>query len=168
MDAPYSYAKTKSDYIKRFLSRVSSPDKNGCQFWVGNIEVSGYGVFHYKGKEVKAHKFYYEVVLNNGKVKHGLELGHYCQEEGATCNHKNCVVHTRPMTRSENFMMDNWGDYRYNVVVPTRWVVPIINFYKRNKQKYTLKQIADELTRLGYPTKPSTISHWMRGRRKFN
>ena len=154
--------------VERFWERVSGPDENGCRFWLVYKSIDGYGRFWYKDKVVNAHRFYYEVVLGNGKVSEGFELGHYCEEVGATCNHKHCVVHVRPMTRSENRLMDLSGERHPAARVPDRWIQPIVEFYKRNKGKITQKQIAAELTKYGFITDHRSVSNWLTGASRNN
>jgi hypothetical protein len=58
----------------RFWEKVSTSD--GCWEWLGATGDRGYGVFRYKGKNVRAHKFAYE--LRHGVVPAGLFVCHRC------------------------------------------------------------------------------------------
>ena len=80
---------------ERFKAKVAHAD-NGCWIWLAGND-GKYGVFYTGGtpKNVKAHRFSYE--LHIGPIPQGLDLDHLCRT-------KLCVnpAHLEPVTRSEN------------------------------------------------------------------
>jgi hypothetical protein len=82
---------------ERFWAKVERrPD--GCWVWTSTLGGGGYGTFSIggrQGRQVKAHRFAYEIV--RGEIPEGLDLDHLCRVRA-------CVNpdHLEPVTRSEN------------------------------------------------------------------
>lgn len=83
----------------RFWIRVQTSDD--CWIWTGHLDVGGYGVLHVrlpdgKYKDVKAHRFAYELLI--GPLPSGLFLDH------VECDNRRCVNpgHTIPTTIKAN------------------------------------------------------------------
>lgn len=82
--------------VKRFESYYSLNDK-GCWQWEGSTNHLGYGVFYYRRKVVKSHRFSYE--LHKEKIPTGLVIDHLCRNRG-------CVnpEHMEAVTQQENIL----------------------------------------------------------------
>ena len=65
----------KQNFKKRFFKYIKKTES--CWIWIGDIEVSGYGRFWYKGKTQKAHRLAY-TKLKKKKIKKGLLICHKC------------------------------------------------------------------------------------------
>jgi HNH endonuclease len=76
----------------RFWRFVEKSDT--CWTWTG-AKVRGYGYFRLEGKQRKAHRVSYELLV--GPISEGLTLDHLCQNKG-------CVnpQHLEPVTSGEN------------------------------------------------------------------
>ena len=83
------------DEVSRFWSRVQKGSDGECWLWIGGRFASGYGRFWTGGKDVRAHKLMYELMV--GPVPEGTELRH-------TCDRKICVNPTHLIlgTHTEN------------------------------------------------------------------
>ena len=81
--------------IERFWAKVDKPDNGGCWNWLGYRNEKGYGYFYYRGHDIRAHRFSYE--LASGAIPDGLEIDHLCRNTS-------CVnpAHLDVVTRSEN------------------------------------------------------------------
>jgi hypothetical protein len=84
---------TYSDTLPRFMARVNKTDT--CWLWTRGINSKGYGLFHFRARDVLAHRFAYEALV--GPVPDGLELDHLCRV-------RHCVnpQHLEPVTRRVN------------------------------------------------------------------
>lgn len=161
---PHFVKHIRGDDIARFWSRVSPPDENGCRHWTGAKNFKGgYGAFRCKDRHWVAHRYYYEVILGK-KVPEGMELGHYCEEEGADINNKSCICHVRPMTRSENLMMDRAGERNKKGNIPDNLAKDIITFYKRNKGKVLQREIVEMVRKEGFHINQQAIASWVTGK----
>jgi|SRR5665213_3477111 len=67
-------ARPKEDIEERFWRFVSKTQ--GCWFWIGGKFRSGYGQFHVEYKNLKAHRFSYE--LHVGAIPEGMLVCHHC------------------------------------------------------------------------------------------
>ena len=162
MDVPakvYSGIRNKPN----FMDNLTEPDSNGCQFWTGVINAHGYGRFKEYGKDWYSHRYYKEVILGE-PIEEGKILMHTCRSNGASCNHKKCVVHTKVATHKENLNdYDTIGENHGSASVPDRWIPIIVRFYNKHPS-CTQMDIADYLTNLGFPTVQPTISCWINGK----
>lgn len=79
--------------VSKFWDRV---DQEGeCWLWMGGKISSGYGAFHFQGRQILAHRFSYQIA--NGLIPKGLEIDHLCRVT-------NCVRpdHLEAVTHKEN------------------------------------------------------------------
>lgn len=92
----------------RFWSHVDRRDEHQCWPWTSTITDEGYGVFQVGGRQVKAHRYSYE--LEHGPIPDGLDLDHQCHNRDAGCHanaaclHRRCVnpAHAEPVTKAIN------------------------------------------------------------------
>jgi hypothetical protein len=96
--------KARSIYIKNHDKKLSTPayivdSETGCHLWQRGLTSAGYGWMTVDGKNVLAHRYYYE--LQKGPIPDGLELDHV-RDRG--CLHRRCinVDHLEPVTHAEN------------------------------------------------------------------
>lgn len=87
---------------ERFWAKVdkeSSPD--GCWLYFGFLDKDGYGVFRVGEKNVRAHRFSYE--LATGSIPDGLTIDHVVNNG---CTNRNCVnpSHLEPVTTRINIL----------------------------------------------------------------
>jgi hypothetical protein len=68
---------------------------SGCILWLGSLYENGYGVLHYKGMNLKAHRANYE--LTHGSVPDGMVLDHLCRVRSCIR-----VDHLEVVTQREN------------------------------------------------------------------
>lgn len=92
---------------ERFWKHVAVRGPGECWQW-DKPHMFGYGVFRIEGKNLKAHRVAYELLI--GPIPDGLTLDHECHnrdkscEGGRTCPHRACVnpSHLRPVTMATN------------------------------------------------------------------
>lgn len=79
--------------IERFILKIKQSDS--CWIWIGTKDSSGYGQFGYNKKNVRAHRFSYELFIDN--IPDGLIIDHLCRN-------RLCVnpKHLEPVTYKEN------------------------------------------------------------------
>jgi len=64
--------------IDRFEAQYIPEPNSGCWLWIGSISGrNNYGAFSVHGKDLRAHRFSYE--LYKGKIPKGLVLDHLCR-----------------------------------------------------------------------------------------
>lgn len=82
------------DEVDRFWSKVALRPV-GCWLWLGGTTVEGYGRFHLPGREVRAHRYAYELLV--ATIPAGKTLDHLCGWPA-------CVrpSHLEPVTNAEN------------------------------------------------------------------
>lgn len=79
--------------------------KTGCWEWRGVLNSDGYGSIKRNGRNMKAHKYIYE--LAKGNVPHGLELDHLCKNKKCVNpDHLEIVNHTENMRRAKSVKLD--------------------------------------------------------------
>ena len=68
---------------------------NDCWYWALAYDVKGYGRAWFSGRQHKAHRLVYELLI--GKIPEGLELDHLCRN-------RLCVnpSHLEPVSHAEN------------------------------------------------------------------
>src|SRR5262245_35202412 len=78
----------------RFWRNVAVGSGGGCWMWTGAASSSGYGYISSNEKQLRVHRFAYEMLA--GSIRPGLELDHLCRE-------KLCVnpLHLEPVTTRE-------------------------------------------------------------------
>lgn len=85
----------KDRAIKRLTRKIVI--KNGCHLYSGCLGYSGYGIFTYRRKHIKAHRAAY--MLFSGDIPMGMHVLH-------SCDVRNCInpAHLRLGTQVENNM----------------------------------------------------------------
>jgi hypothetical protein len=85
----------KEDLLLRFGDKVLIGD--GCWEWLGSHHERGYGTFWNGEKNVKAHRWLYELLV--GPIPEGFEPDHLCRNTA-------CVrpSHLEPVTHVENVL----------------------------------------------------------------
>lgn len=78
---------------QRFLTHLKKTET--CWFWTARVNTSGYGTFSAGRRSVLAHRFAYEMWVD--EVPDGLFLDH-------TCTNRNCAnpAHLRVVTKKQN------------------------------------------------------------------
>ncbi len=66
------------DPESRFWLNVKKSD--GCWWWTASADKDGYGRFRANGKQVRAHRYSYE--LHNGPIPDGMHVCHTCDNPG--------------------------------------------------------------------------------------
>lgn len=88
-----------AEELARFRGKtVETP--TGCWLWQGPLDRDGYGTFHFRRRNRRAHRVGY--FLLNGPIEPGLVINH-------TCRNRNCVnpQHLEAVTASESAMKDS-------------------------------------------------------------
>ena len=83
--------------ILTLFDRTTLPlDLDQCWDWTGS-KVRGYGIFMWRGRNIAAHRFAFELL--RGPVPDGLDLDHLCRR-------RHCVNpwHLEPVTRRVNLL----------------------------------------------------------------
>ena len=80
--------------MDRFMDKIIMEPNTGCWLFSGHLDIGGYGVFWFNGKNRKAHRFAYEAEV--GAIPDGLFLDHTCRTRSC-CNPR----HLRPCTMFE-------------------------------------------------------------------
>jgi hypothetical protein len=132
--------KTMSDE-ERFLSHTNKNGENGCWNWTGALYQNGYGVFTYRYRAVKVHRYSYR--LYRGQIPEGLEVCH-------TCDNKKCVnpehlflgTQQDNMTDMVNKGRSLTGEKGTNTKLTWEQVREIRKLYKTGKHsQYTLADL---------------------------
>lgn len=71
-------------YEQRFWAKVLKTDS--CWLWQGRKNDNGYGLMLVDGKNVRAHRFAYELLV--GPIPEGLDLDHV---RARGCTNRHCV-----------------------------------------------------------------------------
>lgn len=81
------------DPIQRLTDSTEFTDT--CWIWLGNLSASGYSLIKVDGKQTKAHRYFYELFIDN--IADGLTIDHLCRN-------KRCVnpEHLEPVSNREN------------------------------------------------------------------
>jgi hypothetical protein len=85
----------------RFVEKTAS-----CWEWRGARNPEGYGQFHRRNKQVRAHRFAYELLV--GPIPEGLVIDHLCRNHGCVNPaHLEAVTVHENMVRGEGPAADN-------------------------------------------------------------
>ncbi len=84
-------------YPSRALENYAPEPNSGCWLWLGKVADTGYGKASLAGREVYAHRLFYETHV--GPILPGLTLDHLCRV-------RLCVnpAHMEPVTRAQNVL----------------------------------------------------------------
>ena len=87
-------------YSGKKLEDMYRVDHKGCWRFLGSIQYQGYGKIKRGGRNVAAHRYFYEKLV--GQIPNGLTLDHLCEV-------KDCVNpnHLKPATIWENSSRGN-------------------------------------------------------------
>lgn len=87
---------------ERFWGKVEKTD--GCWLWSAGRDSGGYGSFYLNGRDTKAHRVSYELLV--GPIPSGMDIDHRCFNRG-------CVnpAHLRAVTRKQN-IENHQGPFR--------------------------------------------------------
>jgi hypothetical protein len=90
----YPVRRDRATEIARVLGYVD-PQQGGCWYWTGARDWKGYGVTHWFGQQLMAHRVVYEFLV--GPIPEGLHVDHLCSVP-------RCVNpdHLEPVTAQEN------------------------------------------------------------------
>ncbi len=72
-----------TDPVERFWSKVERSTVEACWLWKAGLFSDGYGVFRLAGRNLRAHRFAYEIA--KGAIGPGLVVMHAC-DEPRCCN----------------------------------------------------------------------------------
>lgn len=73
---PHIKSEKKSTDIERFILSYKKNNETNCFEWIKSINDSGYGMFTYNKKRLRAHRFIYEIT--NGKIPEKMFICHRC------------------------------------------------------------------------------------------
>lgn len=84
----------KPTAVERFWAKMERQG-DGCWLWMAGRNRGGYGTFYVDGRDVKAHRYAYELLV--GPIPEGLVIDHLCRTRA-------CVnpSHLDPVTAEEN------------------------------------------------------------------
>jgi len=82
---------------ERFWGKVARGDSDECWLWSGALNEHGYGLLWLNGRQVRAHRYAYELLV--GPIPKRLTLDHLCRN-------RSCVnpAHLDPATLRENIL----------------------------------------------------------------
>ena len=136
-------------------------DEHGCWIWQRALNAYGYGVIWNGEKNMSGvHIVAWE--LKNGPVPEGEEVMHICERGRHGCCNPD---HLETGPHKEN--MNAWnctGDRHPNAVVPDCIVEDVKRRYRAGG--VSQRELARELTKLGYPTGKTTVAYWCRGKNR--
>jgi hypothetical protein len=87
--------------VERFTAKYQV-NEDGCWIWTAGINSEGYGSFWDGKRNVRAHRFSYELAVE--PIPEGMQIDHLCRV-------RNCVnpEHLEPVTNHENARRGNAG-----------------------------------------------------------
>lgn len=63
----------------RFWLKIAAPDVNGCTVWTGPVDGCGYGMFWVGDRNVRSHRYAWEMAYGFGSIPEGMQLDHLCR-----------------------------------------------------------------------------------------
>jgi len=146
-----------TNYEDRFWSKINK-SVTGCWEWFGSLDTSGYGLFRFQRRLVKAHRFSWQLV--HGEIPKGLLVCHHC-------DNRRCVnpAHLFLGTNKDN-MQDASSKRRWKKQRPCRRVLS-------NEQVKEIRTILNEGHRVGgkiarqYGITPTMVSYIRRNKSWF-
>lgn len=86
--------------IEKIWRKIEASSAEGCWNWNGTKRKDGYGKLMIDGKFVRAHRFFYELII--GRIEEVKVVDH-------TCRNRSCVnpAHMEIVTRAENTRRGN-------------------------------------------------------------
>jgi hypothetical protein len=95
------YERKKNPVEKRFWSKINKDTESGCYEWKGNLDKNEYGRFKVNYKDVRAHRFSYE--LHHGEIPEGMLVLHSCDNpKCVNPNHLSIGTHKENMLDRNN------------------------------------------------------------------
>ncbi len=93
--------------IDRMMGRRAPADENGCVRWLGSTRPTGYGNISWKGRNVNAHRAFWEL-YNNATVPAGMVVRHTC--DNPWCVSASHLVIGTPKQNTEDILSrGRWG-----------------------------------------------------------
>lgn len=92
--------------LDRFFEKIDFTET--CWLWTAHTYHNGYGGFVMNGRSVKAHRFSYEIFVDD--IPDGLSIDHVASRG---CSNRRCVNpnHLEAVTQGENIRRGNSGRY---------------------------------------------------------
>jgi hypothetical protein len=100
------YERKKKPAEERFWKYVNKDTGTSCWEWTGCLEIAGYGKLRVNGKNIKAHRFSYQ--LHKGEIPDGMFILHSC--DNPKCirpDHLSIGTHAENMRDMINKNRDN-------------------------------------------------------------
>src|ERR1043166_7135723 len=63
--------------LERFWEKVDRSSDDECWPWIARIDTKGYGQFFFEGRQQRAHRVAYCLLV--GQIPEGLDLDHLCR-----------------------------------------------------------------------------------------
>ncbi len=93
--------------LQRFYSKIKINEKTGCWEWQASLDKNGYGIFEFKYKRWKAHRF--SLFSHGIKLIEGFEVDHLCRNSKCVNpEHLEQVIHQQNVLRGISFPAVNF------------------------------------------------------------
>jgi hypothetical protein len=119
---------------ERFFSRINKNTGTDCWEWLGSFFATGYGQFWFNEKNMKAHRFSYE--LHKGPIPDGMCILHFCDNRKC-CNPDHLSLGSRAENNKDR---DNKNRQAKGSMVNTAKLTEEQIKEIRNKLKLGMKQ----------------------------
>jgi hypothetical protein len=132
--------------IERFWSKVKKTET--CWLWEAGKFYKGYGLFRYKGKLVRAHRFSWSI-FHKQNIPDGMQINHHCDNPACVNpehlylgtqkdNRRDSIVRNRTAKGTKNGMYTHpesrlYGDKNPNAKLTISQVVDIRNSYVKGE-----------------------------------
>jgi len=134
--ADQSCHKSHSDSITRFWSHVEINDLFDCWNWTACKDRDGYGQFHFKSKQYKAHRVAW--ILSYGEIPEGLIVCHHC-DNPSCINPTHLFLGTHLDNAKDRDLKGRGADHRGNDGIESRLkpeqVIAIRELYQTEKNQ---------------------------------